>query len=356
MKAIPSSDLEKFFDVPFLFVFTPFQDELTPQVTAHLSSFHVFDCSNKALVNRLNKLQQEEITFLFSQAETSLFIYADRLKSFRFLSKTMRENNLKFLAFGQSKLRIEAMAKEAGTEGWYFLLPCFSETIHRVGVFNAASFLSRALVYGMRNEVGVAFNPSAMPWLVSGKSHRINKPEYLEKMLVFLAMNSHKTLAYNEIGTWCGSDNETAQRYVWMLEDYGLVVPLKAYATGKKYEYLKGIRVGFLDNGVLNYYRNNRAELDFRADVMELWKNWIISELIKKDQKNGVKNAYFFWQSHTRQSMDLLVFSKDGSKKGYLILWKTKRAINPPPLFIKYYPDIPIYVINPSNYLTFLMP
>jgi hypothetical protein len=37
-----------------------------------------------------------------------------------------------------------------------------------------------------------------------------------------------------------------------------------------------------------------------------------------------------------------------------MVVWKTKRVVTPPPLFVKYYPEIPVQIISPSNYLSFL--
>jgi len=343
-------------DVPQMLVFTPFQEDLTQWLLGQISSAHVYDGSNPALAKKLNVLTDDELFFLFSQTKTSIFTHIDRMSSFiRIVEVFCRhENELQLFALSQSKNYTQRLGKATSLNIFSYSLPSFSTLLQRFGIFKSGQCLPKWLVHGMTLLDNPAFNFKNAAWLIKSKNQRINKPESMEKALVFLANHSHKTHGYNEIGSWCGIDNETAQRYVEMLKDYGVVFPLMSFSSRKRYEYIKGFRAAFLDNGTLNWYRNNFLEIDKRTDALDLWKNWVIAEKIKKDSSELKKNQYFFWQSHTRQNIDLIVLTETGEKQAFIMVWNAKRAIKAPPLFAKYYPDIPVQVINPSNYLTML--
>lgn len=349
-------NVQQLLSQPQGFIFSPFQEELCHMLLESITSVNLYNCSNASLVKRLNQLNEEELLFLFSQAKTSIFSYVERLSSFPRIVDVFSQNeaNIQLIAIGQSKSFIQQYEKLSQNVVFSFHLSGFSQLLQTYGIFQAGELLSRWLVYGMNNQEKKTFDPASAAWRIKAKSQRINKPRNMDKTLVFLANHVHKTLGYNEIGYWCDMDNETAQRYVCKLSDYGIVVTLPSFSSRKKYEFVKGLRVGFLDNGILNTFKNNFSNIDFRVDVADLWKNWLIAEKIKKDIREQNNHRYFFWQSHTRQNIDLLVVSSSGERQAFIIVWKSKRAIYPPTLFTKYYPDIPVQIVNPSNYLTFL--
>jgi hypothetical protein len=341
---------------PISLIFTPFPEELTQVLAENTNSANLYDCSNPSLVKTLNQLKEEEWLFLFAQVKWSIFSHVERLSSFSKILDFfyLNQDKIHLIGIGQSKAQMEKFGKLYATKVQGFYADNFPEFLRNYGVFQSGEYLSKWMVYGMTMNEKQKFNRTKAGWFVKSKTNRINKPENMEKTLVFLANRVHKTLGYNEIGSWCGMDNETAQRYVEKLNDYGITVPLVSFSSRKRYEYVKGIRVGFLDNGILNTYKNNFDGIEIRADVEDLWKNWVISEKIKKDVREHKNCRYFFWQSHTRQNMDLLVISDTGEKQAFMVVWKTKRVVTPPPLFVKYYPEIPVQIISPSNYLSFL--
>ena len=341
---------------PISLIFTPFPEELMRVLIENTNAANIYDCSNPSLVKTLLQLNEEELLFLCSQAEWSIFSHVERLSVFSKMLELFCNGPTKVqvIAMGQSQSHMEKLGSLAQIKTQVFYAANFPELLQNYGVFQSGDYLSKWLVYGMIMDESYRFNRTKAAWFIKSKTQRINKPDNMEKTLVFLANRVHKTLGYNEIGSWCGMDNETAQRYVDKLNDYGIVVPLASFSSRKRYEYVKGIRIGFWDNGILNTYKNNFEGIDFRADVEDLWKNWIISEKIKKDVREQKKNRYFFWQSHTRQNMDLVVISETGEKQAFMVVWRSKRAISPPPLFLKYYPEIQVQVISPSNYLSLL--
>jgi hypothetical protein len=341
---------------PISLIYSPFPEELTQLLVNNIQSTNVYDCSNPSLVKTLTQLNEEELLFLISQVKWSIFSHVERFSSFSKILelRCLHQDNAQVIVIGQSKTYMEKLRILNQKKVFSFYLSNLPELLQSFGIFQAGEHLSRWMVFGMTLDATSRLNQTKTAWLVKSKDQRINKPEKMKKTLVFLANHVHKTRGYNEIGLWCDINNETAQRYVEKLSDFGIVVPLVAFSTRKKYEYVKGLRIGFMDNGILNTYKNNFTAIDFRTDVKDLWKNWIITEKIKKDIRESKNNRYFFWQSHTRQNIDLLVISARGEREAFLVVWRSQRAISPPPLFSKYYPDIPVLIISPSNYLSHL--
>ena len=189
---------------------------------------------------------------------------------------------------------------------------------------------------------------------VNTKTNRLNKPETLTRILVYLSNFSNETLSFLSISNWAGVDNETVQRYLGWMSNTGWVYSLKSYNHNHKYEYLKGNRYVFVYNGVLNAFQNNFNASQFRTDLEKLWKNLLISERIKANKLQGIHATYSFWQSHTNQNIDLIEESDRGIFAFNFGFYPNKKT-DLPPLFLKYYPEIPFMKITPSNYLNFLV-
>ena len=90
-----------------------------------------------------------------------------------------------------------------------------------------------------------------------------------------------------------------------------------------------------------------------RADIDNLWMNWVIAERIKWTKINNVPAQFFFWRSHTRQQIDFIE-SKAKIIEGYKFKYSKKKLLKTPPLFKKYYPNIPIHTVNIATYFSFL--
>ncbi|NDB33888.1 MAG: DUF4143 domain-containing protein [Flavobacteriia bacterium] len=340
-----------------LLVCTLFQEEFVALLYGMFDSIQVFDCSKSALTKRLESLRKEELDFLFIQSTTIVFTNVDRLASSSNIIAWCKanENAIQVIAVGQSTTLMKGISASMGTHQVHrFTLPKLSDYLKEDGIIKTGENIKHWLVQGMARRGMGNYEHQNNAWYSKHKLHRVNKPEIMDRMLCFLAMNALQTLGYNEIGAWCGIDNETAQRYIDLLIDYGVIYLLRTYSTKNKYEYIKGIRVGFTDNYLLNYYKSNLSPFDRRADVLDLWKNWLISERMKLDISEYGHCSYTFWQSHTRQNIDLLIADAQGNKQAFVFSWHPKKKILVSPLFLAYYPTIPVHIVTLSNYLSFV--
>jgi len=356
MKPFRESILNASLNSEIIKIFTGTPEELVLEIQKSNPFIHVFDCSNHDLIKKFKNLDAFEFKFLFSQSDWVLISYIERMPELiTIVEEIVQEHFLsKFVLIGQRK---SVFAKSNSSSPLYFYsLPNVSYYLTQYGVFRAGELLPKWLIHGMTPNEKLAYQQDKAPWNSTTKRHRVNKPEIVNKILIYIALHTNKTISFNEIGVWVGIDNETAQRYIMLLIDFGLITCLTSFSSRQKYEYIKGFRVSFVDNYFLNFYKNNFAELPLRADVQELWKSWLLAEKLKIDAQIQKTNGYFFWQSHTRQHIDLIVEEESGKKEAFIFSWMTNRKPSIPPLFTRYYPDIPVKIISPSNYLSFLTP
>jgi predicted AAA+ superfamily ATPase len=186
-----------------------------------------------------------------------------------------------------------------------------------------------------------------------GVTDRINKGDKLTKMLQVVAFNIGEPVSYNEIAEKCGLDNETVERYVDLLEKAFILVRLPSFYNGHRYELKKTHVLYFLDNGIRNALINNFNPIDLRNDTEQLWRNWLIAERLKWNAMNGTFPDYFFWRTHTRQSMDFIE-STSTKTSSYKISWEKKKKVKFPASFRSAYAEISTHVLNRSTYWGFL--
>jgi predicted AAA+ superfamily ATPase len=186
-----------------------------------------------------------------------------------------------------------------------------------------------------------------------GVSHRVNKSEKLLHLLRVLAFNIGEPISYHEIGQQTDLDNETVERYIDLLERSRIIIRLRSFSTGARYEMRKSHVFYFWDNGVRNAMIQQFQPLYMRNDQLVLWRNWLIAERIKWNVANARNVEVYFWRTHTRQMIDYLEINEKGMV-AYKTLWDKKRNVKMPPLFRQYYPGASAHTINRSTYWSFL--
>ena len=186
-----------------------------------------------------------------------------------------------------------------------------------------------------------------------GASERITKKENLIKLLRHLAFNIGKVISFNDLGKKCGLDNETVERYVKLFAKANLLVLIPSYNNGHRYELKKSHVVYFLDNGIRNALIRAFQPLEFRNDVEELWKNFVISERFKANQYAGRTPEVYFWLTHTKQEVDYLEIT-NGEAFGAKMSWDDSKKIKVPASFTELYPQIKVTGISKKTFWTFL--
>lgn len=240
--------------------------------------------------------------------------------------------------------------------------PAFYELASHFGLPEEEKLLEQRLIYG--NYPSVVLSPDAAQEILShlldtvlvtdlGVTDRINKKAQLIRVLQTLAFLIGEPVSYNEVAERCGLDNETVERYVLLLEKAYVLIRIPSYSTDKRYELKKSQLIYFVDTGLRNMLINNFNPPAIRMDLDALWKNWLISERIKWNTINNKQVKYWFWRTHTKQTIDLIEESGD-QKMAYKATWEKKKKLKFPAMFSEYYPGVPAHTLNRSTYWTFL--
>lgn len=237
----------------------------------------------------------------------------------------------------------------------------YEECAHAFGLVQEDKLLENRLIYGYYPDV--VENPHLAESLLyeivdSTTIHtlsafeRINKVEKLVKLLRHLAFNIGKVLSFNDLGKKCGLDNETVERYVRLFEKAQILIVIPSFYKGHRYELKKSYVVYFIDNGIRNALIRAFQPLEFRNDLSELWKNWVVSERYKANQYANRIKSYYFWLTHTKQEIDLIEVDEK-STQGFKMQFNSEKT-KVPKLFTDLYPEIKISLINRKSFMNFL--
>ena len=186
-----------------------------------------------------------------------------------------------------------------------------------------------------------------------GVTDRINKGDKLLRLLQVLAFTIGEPVSYNELAEKCDLDNETVERYIQLLEKAYILIHLNAFSSDKRYELKKSNMIFFYDNGLRNMLINNFNPHTLRNDLDSLWLNWLIAERMKWNNLQQKKANYYFWRTHTRQTIEFIE-EFNGIMTGYKATGEKKKKLKFPKMFGDYYPSIVTHTLNRSTYWGFL--
>jgi predicted AAA+ superfamily ATPase len=251
--------------------------------------------------------------------------------------------------------------KQQGLEMTLYPLS-YSECAHHFGIAIEDKQLEQRLIYGYYPEI--IENPQDVEeklyslietriFSQLGAHERINKKEKLIRLLRLLAFNIGKVISFNELGNQCDLDNETVERYVHLFEKADLLFVLSSYHNGHRYELKKSHIVYFVDNGIRNALIRAFQPFDYRNDIPELWRNWVLSERRKANAYAQRTPETFFWLTHTKQEIDYIEVEENQSF-GIKLQWDKRKQVKVPSSFQSLYPAIKITGVNRSTFWTFL--
>lgn len=243
------------------------------------------------------------------------------------------------------------------------LYPCmFQEIANSSGIVEFDKTIQQRLVYGNYPQA-IEEPQSAEAFLLElindvifthlNPSERINKSDKLIKMLQILAFDMGEPISYNDIGFRSGLDNETVERYIHLLQRAFILIRIPSFYNGHKYELKKTHTVYFTDNGIRNAIIRNFNDPELRNDMDVLWKNWLIAERMKWNAVNENYCQYYFWRTHTRQTMDFIEV-RDNKVTAYKSIWDKRKKPKFPASFKTAYPDASTHALNRSTYWGFL--
>ena len=246
----------------------------------------------------------------------------------------------------------------------YFLFPVsFAEKAKHSNLLEEKRLLKHRLVYGYYPDV--ITNPGKEKTIIKLLSdsylykdiltwENIKKPDKLERLVQLLAFQVGSQVSYNELSNSAGIDNETVERYIYMLEKAFIIFRLNSFSKNLRNELKKSKKFYFYDNGIRNAVINSFNPVELRKDIGILWENFLISERMKYIHYNNIYSNKFFWRTHAQQEIDYIE-ERDGKLFAYEFKWNPLKKGNISKTFIKAYPDSEIKIITQDNYTDFIM-
>ncbi len=182
---------------------------------------------------------------------------------------------------------------------------------------------------------------------------KIRKSSFLLNLTRLLAFQIGNLVSVNELAGKLSVNQRTVERYIDLLEKNFIIFRLYPLSKNPRKEINRKFKVYFYDTGIRNAVINLFMPLEARTDTGQLWENFIISELIKKQfyEKQIVFN--FYWRNYNNAEIDFIE-EREGNYYAFEIKY-SKRNARISKDFIENYKPTQIYTINKDNFLEFLL-
>ncbi|MEO5644843.1 MAG: ATP-binding protein [Bacteroidia bacterium] len=175
----------------------------------------------------------------------------------------------------------------------------------------------------------------------------------IHDLLRLLALQVGKEVSLEELGRQTGMSKNTVERYFDLLTKVFVIYRVQGFSRNLRKEIVKMSKWYFYDNGIRNTIIANHNPLHLRADVGELWENYLLSERLKFQSYNNVLVNNYFWRTYARQELDW-VEDRGGKLYGYEFKWSENKTPKVPSGWIENYPNADFTVINSGNYLDWI--
>lgn len=179
--------------------------------------------------------------------------------------------------------------------------------------------------------------------------------DFLEKLVALVASQTGSLVSMNGLATALDAGRDTIDRYLYLLKQLFIILPLHPYHNNFKKRLTKQSKFFFWDVGIRNAVLHNFGPMDVRGDKGGLWENFIIIERMKFNASRQYLCNYYFYKGENNHEIDLI--EEAGGK---LTCFEIKYAARSVSLGVrntaKELGDVPpdVTVINRDNYLSFV--
>ncbi len=157
-------------------------------------------------------------------------------------------------------------------------------------------------------------------------------------------------VSYTELANTVGSNKNTVERYIHILEKSFILFTLPSLARNQRNEIRKTKKIYFYDTGIRNALINNFSDLSLRNDKGALLENFFIAEMWKRKRNFGKTETFYFWRTYAQQEIDLIL-EHDGNFEAFEVKWNTQKKVKIPSSFASHYPIHSFTVLNPDTLL-----
>lgn len=314
-----------------------------------------------------NNITVEKYRSLIGHAKTIIIDEAQRIENIGLKAKLITDNfpDIQLVLTGSSSFELANKINEplTGRKWEYQLFPLsFQEMRDSNGLLQEIKKLPIRLVYGSYPDV--VNNPGNEREILKQLTNsylykdifeweRIKKPDMLVKLMQALAFQVGSEVSLNELSGLIGIDKGTVEKYITLLEQTQVIFRLPSLSRNLRNELKMSKKIYFYDNGIRNALINNFSDVELRNDIGNLWENWMISELRKKNHYMSNYCNSFFWRTTQQQEIDYIE-EADGQMTAYEFKWNPTKKAKISKTFLQAYPVAEIKTINRENYFELL--
>lgn len=274
---------------------------------------------------------------------------------------------IQIVASGSSSFDLANKVNEplTGRKRKYKLSPLsFQELVNHNGLFEEKKKLFSRLIFGSYPDVvtSVGEEREILENLASSYLYKdillwenLKKSERLTKLLQVLALQIGSQVSYAEVGSLCGLDGKTVEKYIAILEQAFIIFRLPSFSRNLRNELKFSRKIYFYDNGIRNAIIGNFNDISLRGDAGALWENYMISERAKLNTYGQKYANTYFWRTKDMSEIDYLE-EYDGNLHAFEFKWNARRHPSVPKSFSTAYPEASFTVVTPDNYESFLLP
>jgi predicted AAA+ superfamily ATPase len=286
---------------------------------------------------------------------TTLKIIADKIKG------------VQVIATGSSAFELANRSNEplTGRKFEFQMFPLtFAEMVKHHGYLEETRMLERRLIFGYYPEIvtnegneRILLKQIANSYLYKDifRLGNIRKSALLEKIIQALALQIGSEVSYHEIAQLCGTNGNTVEQYIDVLEKAYIIFKLPSYSKNVRNEIKKRKKIYFWDNGIRNAVIGNYNIISsLRTDVGALWENFLVSERMKMNRYFDRDAKCYFWRTTQQQEIDFIE-KIDDKIFAYEFKWNKKAKARMSKTFENTYHPETFQVINPGNIEEFLL-
>ena len=147
-----------------------------------------------------------------------------------------------------------------------------------------------------------------------------------QTFVMLCAARTGQQLNITSLGNDCGISDNTARRWLSILEASYLIFFLRPYYVNYGKRLIKSQKIYFYDTGlVCDLLKIKEDELPTHPLKVNLFESLIISEIVKWHFNTGRKNTIFYWRDQSHHEVDCLI--QEG-RKTYPVEIKAGRTPN----------------------------
>lgn len=181
----------------------------------------------------------------------------------------------------------------------------------------------------------------------------VKNSDKLYSLLRLIAFQVGKEVSLEELGKQLGMSKNTVERYLDLLSKVFVVYKIGGFSRNLRKEIVKNSRWYFYDNGVRNAIIQNFNRLDLRADVGELWENYLAIERKKYLNYRQIQCNHYFWRTYDQQEIDWI--EEEGDQlRAFEFKYQLSKKPKAPAAWSKAYPQASFEVIHSGNYLDWI--